>query len=88
TAIWGGHEAYRIADRLKKTETDLILQVDFGDEPKVDPAKPNEDPYADLTESQAVRDYKLKQWKQRVAGLGELAKAGVRFAVSSRELRN
>lgn len=88
TAIWGGQEAYRIADRLKKTETDLILQVDFGDEPKVEPPKPNEDPYTDLTETQIVRDHKLKQWKERVAGLAELKKASVRFAVSSRELKN
>ncbi len=83
--IWGGQEAYRIADRLKKTETDVILHVDFGDEPKVDPPKPNEDPYPDLIEPLRVREFKLQQWKRRAAGLAELQKAGVRFAVSSRD---
>ena len=84
-AIWGGHEAYRIIDRLKSTETDVIVHVDFGDEPKVDPAKPGTDEYADIPEPQRVREQKLLQWKRRVAGLAELQKAGVRFAVSSRD---
>ena len=71
-AIWGGEEAYRLADRLKKTETDLILHVDFGDEPKVDPPKESDDPYANLIDPKPVREHKLSLWKQRVAGLTEL----------------
>jgi imidazolonepropionase-like amidohydrolase len=85
TTIWGGHEAYRITDRLKSTETDVIVHVDFGDEPKVEPSKPGTDEYPDIPEPQRVRDQKLLQWKRRVAGLAELQKAGVRFAVSSRD---
>ena len=84
-AIWGGQEAYRIAERLKATETDLILNLDFGDEPKAEPVKPSDDEYADLPEPQRVRDQKRLEWKRRVAGLAELHKAGVRFAVSSRD---
>ena len=85
TTIWGGHEAYRITDRLKSTETDVIVHVDFGDEPKLEPAKLSTDEYADIPEPQRVREQKLLQWKRRVAGLAELQKAGVRFAVSSRD---
>ncbi len=84
-AIWGGEEAYRLADRLKKTETDLVLHVDFGDEPKIDPPKPGDDPYPDLPEPKRVREQKLAEWKQRVHGLAELQQAGVRFAVGSRD---
>ena len=84
-AIWGGQEAYRLTDRLKATETDLILHVDFGDEPKVEAAKPGDDEYADIPDPQRVRDQKLLQWKRRVGGLAELQKAGIRFAVSSRD---
>ena len=84
-AIWGGQEAYRIAERLKATETDVIVHVDFGDEPKVELAKPSEDEYADLPEPQRVREQKLLEWKRRVGGLAELHQAGVRFAVSSRD---
>ena len=83
--IWGGHEAYRVIDRLKKSTVDVIAHVDFGDEPKVDAAKPGPDPYADLLEPQRVREHKRSIWKQRVAGLAELHKAGIRFAVSSRD---
>ena len=83
--IWGGDEAYRSTDKLKRTETDLILHVDFGDEPKVDPPKPGDNPYPDIPDPQRVREHKLTEWKRRVAGLAELHRAGVRFAVSSRD---
>ncbi len=83
--IWGGHEAHFVTERLKKTQTDVIAHVDFGDEPKVDAAKPGDDPYADVPEPQRVREHKRSEWKRRVAGLAELHKAGVRFAVSSRD---
>ncbi|MBS0202171.1 MAG: amidohydrolase family protein [Planctomycetes bacterium] len=85
--IWGGHEAYRVAERLKKADADVIAHVDFGDEPKVEAAKPGDDPYADLPEPQQVREHKQKEWKQRVSGLAELHKAGIRFALSSRDGR-
>ena len=84
-AIWGGHEAYELANRLKSTETDVILHVDFGDEPKVEPPKPNDDEYADLPESTPVKELKRDLWKRRVAGLTQLHQAGVRFGVSSRD---
>ncbi len=86
--IWGGHEAYRVADRLKKDDVDVIVHVDFGDEPKADAAKQGDDPYADLPEPQRVREHKRTEWKKRVAGLASLQKAGIRFAISSRDGKN
>ncbi len=87
--IWGGREAHRVAERLKKTETDVIVQVDFDDEPKLEAPKPNEsDPLPDLPEPQRVRDHKRQDWKERVAGLAALHKAGVRFAISSRDAKS
>lgn len=83
--IWGGHEAHRVVDRLKKHDVDVIAHVDFGDEPKVDAAKPSDDAYADLPEPSRVRQHKRDEWRQRVAGLAALQKEGVRFAVSSRD---
>lgn len=83
--VWGGHESWRLVDRLKATETDVILHVDFGDEPKLEPNKPGDDEYADLPEPQRVRDQKRLEWKRRVEGLAELHKAGIPFAVSSRD---
>lgn len=83
--IWGGEEAYRLTDRLKSTETDVVLHVDFGDEPRLDPPKPGEDPYPDLPEPLKVREQKRAEWKKRVAGLADLQRAKVRFALSSRD---
>ncbi|WP_010586348.1 amidohydrolase family protein [Schlesneria paludicola] len=83
--IWGGLEAERVADRLKKTETDVILHVDFGNEPKLDPPKPSDSEFPELPELQRVREHKLSEWKRRITGLADLHKAGVRFAISSRD---
>lgn len=83
--IWGGHEAYRVIDRLKKAEVDVIAHVDFGDEPKVDKPKAADDPYVDLPEPQRVCEHKRSEWKERVAGLAALKQAGIRFALSSRD---
>ena len=88
-AIWGGREAHRVAERLKKTDTEVIVQVDFDDEPKLEAPKPNnDDPLPDLPEPQRVREHKRQVWKERVSGLAELHKAGVRFAISSREAKS
>ena len=83
--IWGGLEAWRIAERLKSTETDVVLNVDYGDEPKAEAPKASDDEYADIPEPQRVRDQKRLEWKRRVSGPAELQKAGIRFAVSSRD---
>lgn len=85
--IWGGHNAYQVTDRLKKAQADVVVHVDFGDEPKVDASAPS-DPYADLPEPVRVREHKRDAWKRRVAGLAELQKAGIRFAISSRDGKN
>ncbi len=87
--IWGGREAYRVIERLKKTEADVIVQVDFDEEPKLEAPKPNEnDSLPDLPEPQRVREHKRQDWKERVSGLAALQKAGVRFAISSREAKS
>lgn len=83
--IWGGQEADRVADRLKKTETDVILHVDFGAEPKLDPPKTGDAEFPELPELQRIREHKLSEWKRRITGLSDLHKAGVRFAISSRD---
>lgn len=83
--LWGGHEAYRVVDRLKKHNVDVIAHVDFGDEPKTEAAKTNDDPYSDLPEPAQVRQQKREEWRRRVAGLAALHKEGIRFAVSSRD---
>ena len=51
----------------------------------MDAAKPGDDLLADLPDLLKVREHKRSDWKERVAGLAELHKAGVRFGVSSRD---
>lgn len=83
--IWGGHEAWRVTERLKKTETDVIAHVDFGDEPKRDDSRTGSEPYTDLPDPVRVREHRLATWKSRVTGLATLHRTGVRISVSSRD---
>jgi imidazolonepropionase-like amidohydrolase len=92
--VWGGREAYRIADRLKQTETDIIIQVDFDDEPKIDGTNTateksgGEDLLPELPLPLRVRQHQQQLWRERVSGLATLHRAGVRFAISSRDAKS
>jgi len=83
--ILGGHDAWKVLDRLKKSETDVIAYVDFGEEPKIDGASATRELYTDLPDPRSVQAHRQQTWKARVQGLSELHKAGIRFAVSSRD---
>jgi imidazolonepropionase-like amidohydrolase len=82
--IVGGRDAGQVADRLKEKDVPVILRLDFPDEPKV----PTEAEYrqrdlADRDEPLKVLADRAARWKERVGTAAALAKAGVRFALSS-----
>ncbi len=86
--LWGVRDAYRTLDRLQREKVDLILQVDFGEKPKVETPKPSTKLVADVKDPLRVQRDRLERWKQRVRGLSELRRRGLRFAVSSHGLKN
>ncbi len=82
--IVGGRDAGQVADRLKEKDIPVILRLDFPDEPKV----PTEAEYrqrdpADREEPYKVLVNRAARWKERVGTAAALARAGVRFALSS-----
>ena len=82
--IVGGRDAGKVADRLKEKDVPVVLRLDFPDEPKV----PTEAEYrkrdlADRDEPLKVLVERAERWKERVGTAQALAKAGVRFALSS-----
>jgi imidazolonepropionase-like amidohydrolase len=82
--IVGGREAGQVADRLKEKDVPVVLRLDFPDEPKV----PTEAEYrqrdlADRDEPLKVLADRAARWKERVGTAASLAKAGVRFALST-----
>ncbi|HUG89432.1 MAG TPA: amidohydrolase family protein [Planctomycetaceae bacterium] len=86
-ALWGGREAERCLDRLAGEEVELIVQVDFGDEPKVEPPSKDEKLAADVKDPLRVQEDRRRRWRERVAGLGAFEQRGLRFAVSTEGLK-
>jgi imidazolonepropionase-like amidohydrolase len=86
--LWGVKEAYRAADRLEQTKIDLVMAVDFGAEPKVRAPKSDGKLTADDLVPVRVQQDRLDQWRKRVAGLAELNRRKIRFAITSRGLKS
>lgn len=85
--LWGGQETVEWLAPLKESPLDLILQVDFGDEPSLDAAPPKDvstTAVKDWPEPQRVREARRETWKKRTASPAVLKEAGLRFAFSSR----
>jgi imidazolonepropionase-like amidohydrolase len=73
--ILGGRDAWRVKDRLKATDTPIILRLNFtepDDREKQLPAR--------------VREDRERKRKEEYACAGELHKAGVRFAFATHAL--
>jgi imidazolonepropionase-like amidohydrolase len=85
--LWGGREATRSLEELRQSPVDMILQVDYGDEPKIDaPASAEVSTLAvkDRPAPLRVQEARRTEWRQRVATPAALTEAGLRFAFSSR----
>ena len=81
-------EAHRTIDQLQQIHARLILDVDFGDEPKIEP---DSDPAAfkpEVEDPVAVQQDRLDRWRERVAGLSRLIEQEIPFAVGSRGLNS
>lgn len=87
-AIWGAAEAHRTLERLKAEQIKLILQLDFGDKPKVEPNEPSDELTAEAKDPLRAQQDKLDQWQERVAGLALLHESGIPFAFGSHDLKN
>ena len=86
-ALWGGRDAVDLLDQLRDPPLDLVLQVDFGDEPKIDASEPKEistDTVKDLPKPLRVQEDQQQAWKKRVSGPSALRQAGLRITFSSR----
>ena len=84
--LWGGRDAERCLDRLKERNINVVLTVDYGDEPKVEApsGEPKLDP--EQKEPQRVQEDHRDHWRQLVAGPKQLKSAGLKVAVGSQNL--
>ncbi|HUQ72458.1 MAG TPA: amidohydrolase family protein, partial [Planctomycetaceae bacterium] len=85
--LFGARDARQWADRLKAENVDVILAIDYGDEPKAD--KPDADAeFPKLAAYEGTVAWRKQLWKDRVATAATLHKAGVRLAFSSHGLKS
>ncbi len=85
--LWGGSEIHECLDQLAKSKTDLILPLNFGEMPKIEPPKPSEKLITDVKDPVRVQEDKQNTWLKRIKGFQELHQRGLRFGVSSREIK-
>lgn len=84
--IWGAREADRCIERLKSSARGAILQVNWGNEPAVEPNKPSETLVAQPKDPLRLQHDRLNAWKQAVATPQLLAREKVPFALSTEGL--
>src|SRR5262249_30342880 len=84
--IWGAREAYRCLDRLKAASRGVIVQVNWGNEPPLEPNKPSETLVSQIKDPLRVQHDRIDRWKKTVAGLKDLAQEKVPFAIGSEGL--
>jgi imidazolonepropionase-like amidohydrolase len=85
--IRGGHEAFLCASRLKSEARGVIVQVDWGKEPAIEPEKPSETLVAEVKDVLRVQQDRRDRWRRQVAGLKTLHEQQIPFAFSSEGLK-
>ena len=86
--IFGGRDAARCLERLKQTGTPVILTVNWGDEPKIEPQPMTETLTAERKEPVRIQQAAHDLWKERLTVASRLHEAGVPFAFSSEGIAN
>lgn len=84
--LWGGREAERCLARLQEKKINVVLTVDFGDEPKVEPQAAPEKLTADAKEPVRAQADHRDLWRAHVAGPKALHAAGLKLAAGSQGL--
>lgn len=92
-----GTEPYTAVDRIVAGKFDVIVSLDLGEKPKFSfkDKQKDEEPQVSKVDGlrveveppQRYQDDRIEHWKKRAALPAELAKSGVRFAFSSRGLK-
>ncbi len=81
-------DAHRVVDDLAVLRARVILAVDFGPKPKLEPETEPEAFKPELKQPLAVQQQALAQWEERVGGLKRLADHQIPFAITSEGLKS
>lgn len=86
--IWGAREGFRCVDRLKASTRGVIVQVNWGNEPPIEPNKPSDTLVPQLKDPLRVQQDRVDRWKKQVGGLKDLSQQKVPCALSSEGLND
>lgn len=86
--LLGVDEGWKTFEELKEAEASLILSLDFGEEPKVEPEENPTEFQAEHKDPVTVQQEELDHWKKRVEFLSQLKGAGIPWAVGSTGLED
>jgi imidazolonepropionase-like amidohydrolase len=86
--LWGGRESQHCLDRIKTASRGLIVSVNWGNEPPIEPNKPSDTLTPAVKDPLRVQQDRVDRWKQTVGTLKALSEAKIPFAVSTEGLEN
>lgn len=90
--IWGGYDVHRAADELSSANSSVLLRIDWGDEPKLEPTPPAGEKTPDdppvVNDPLRVRQRRIEQWREKVAMLKELHAKKIRCGLSGEGLKD
>ena len=84
--LWGGRDAERSLNRLKDKQVSVVLTLDYGDEPKVEPQPAPDKLTSDLKDPLRALEDVRDRWRLQVAGPKALKAAGLKLAAGSHGL--
>ncbi len=84
--LWGARDAAECAARIREAGAGVVVQVNWGEEPKVEPAKPAESLTPALPDPTRVQVDHRDLWRAHVAVLKSLAAEKIRFALCTEGL--
>lgn len=84
--IIGGRDAAERIDRIRESGADVVLRIDLGEQPKIEPQAPSERLEAEIKPPRRQQDDLLQRWEARAATAARLHEAGIRFAFSTQGL--
>jgi imidazolonepropionase-like amidohydrolase len=84
--VWGARESHRCLARLKAASRGVIVQVNWGNEPTIEPNKPSEKLEPERKDPLRLQRDRVDRWKQTVSALKSLSQEQIPFALSSEGL--
>jgi len=86
--LWMSGNTGAALQRLKLEKLDVIAQLDFGKQPKIEPVKLDQSLQVKRPDPERVQQQRQQDWREQVQALHRLEQLGLRFGLSTRGLKS